>query len=147
MTQVWYYVKVRRADDGTWLGWLGWSPQGFLRFNGPEKDDKGNPVDPSKLSDVTYVNELSGTPTYLRAPDYHQHGSASLGGADTNGYYAAWKWGEESGYKMTVDGRGIVKDTNGRTLSVYWWAGSADASWETLETEAVKFEFAVRKET
>lgn len=144
MSQDWYYVKVRKASDGSWLGWLGWSPQGSLRFNGEEKDAKGKDIDPSKLSDVTYVNELTSTPQYLRAPDYHAHGSAALGGSGDNGYYAVWHWGEESGYKMSIDGRGKVKDVNGRTLSLYYYAGSNDASWETLDTEAVTFEFAVK---
>jgi hypothetical protein len=137
MSQEWYYVKVRKNDaDKTWLGWVGWSPQGSLRFNGEEKDD------PSTLSNVTYVNALSGSPQYLRAPNYHEHGSAALGGSGDNGYYAVWHWGEESGYKMTIDGQGIVKDVNGRTLSVYYYAGNKDATWETLQTEAVTFEFA-----
>lgn len=141
MSQDWYYVKVRKASDKTWLGWLGWSTQGSLRFNGEEK------ADPSKLSDVTYVNALSSTPQYLRAPNYHEHGSASLGGASENGYYAVWHWGEERGYKMTIDAQGIVKDVNGRTLSLYWWTGHPDASWETLQTEAVTFEFAQKVTT
>jgi len=137
----WYYVKVRRADNQSWLGWLGWSPQGFIRFNGEETDDPGT------LSDVTYVNEVGSTAAYMRAPDYHEHGSATVGGVGDNGYYAAWKWGEESGFKVTVDGRGVVKNDNAYTLSLYRWMSSNDASWEPHEKDAVTFEFAVKKVT
>jgi hypothetical protein len=133
---VWYYVKVRRLDDKSWLGWLGWSPKGLIRFNGEETDQ------PSKLSNVTYVNEVGGTPQYMRAPDYHAHSSACLGGVGDNGYYAAWKWGEDDGFKLTVDARGVVKNDNNYTLSVYRYINNNDASWEPHEKDAVTFEFA-----
>ena len=137
----WYYVKVRRADDGSWLGWLGWSPQGYLRFNGKESDD------PSTLSDVTYVNALSDTPTVMRAPHYHEHASGYLGGVGDNGYYAAWHWLESGGYKLIIDAQGIVRNDNSYILSVYRWMSSNDASWEPHSKDAVKLEFAVKKET
>lgn len=135
----WYYAKARRASDGTWVGWLGWSPQGYLRFNGEETDK-----DPSKLSDVTYVNALDSNPKVLRAPDYHLHGSAYLGGVGDNGYYAAWHWLESGGYKLTIDGQGIVRSSNGYILSVYRWGKSNDASWEPNLNEAVTLEFVKR---
>lgn len=137
----WYYVKVYRADDDAWLGWLGWSPQGFLRFNGEED------ADPSKLSDITYVNTLDDTPQVLRAPDYHAHGSAYLGGTGDNGYYASWHWLESGGYRLTIDGRGVVKSDNGYILSVYRYGSSNDASWEPNMKDAVKFVFAVEVKT
>lgn len=135
----WYYVKVRRADDNTWLGWLGWSPQGYLRFNGDEKDD------PSTLHNVTYVNSLSSEGKVMRAPDYHAHGSAYLGGMGDNGYYAAWHWLEGGGYKLTINAQGIVKNDNDYILSVYNWINNKDATWEPHTKDAVTLEFAVKK--
>lgn len=137
MTQ-WYYTQVRKLSDNTFLGWVGWSPQGFLRFNGEESDD------PSKDSTVTYVGlETSDGTTVLRAPAYHAHGSAALGGSGDNGYYASWHWGERNGYNVSVDGRGVMRDSNGRVLSVYYYAGSNDATWEANETNAVTLKFAI----
>ncbi len=132
----WYYTKARKLSDGSFLGWVGASSSGTLQFLGSETDD------PSKISRALIVGLFrSGDDQFLRAPAYHAHGSASLGGSGDNGYYADWKWGETRGYNVAVDGRGVMRDSNGRVLSLYVYAGNNDGSWEANETNAVTLEF------
>lgn len=137
MTQ-WYYAKARLLENKHFLGWIGASTGGALEFLGGEEQD------PSKIDRVLAVGmdtHDDGT-TYLRAPAYHAHGSASLGGSGDDGYYAAWKWGETRGYPVKQDGRGVIVDNSGRVLSSYLYAGKHEASWEKGEGQALIIEFA-----
>ena len=131
----WYYTKVRKLSDGSFLGWVGASDAGSFQARGSETDD------PSQIRNVYAVGlyESDGK-TYLRAPAYHAHGSASIGGSGDNGYYAAWKWGDANGYPVTMDARGTLRQ-GPFLLSLYVYAGNNDGSWEATEGTAVTLEF------
>jgi hypothetical protein len=132
----WFYVKAFQGNQ--FLGWLGASGGGAVRFIGEETDD------PATLTDVEIVGLYkSGGYTFLRAPAYHAHMSACIGGSGDNGYYAVWKWGNTAGIPVRYDEKtGYLHDDNEHVLSAYRYGSWNDASWEGNTKTVIRLEFA-----
>lgn len=133
----WFFCAARLASTGEFVGWLGASDGGNVQFFGGEGDD------PGKLSGVEYVGfETIDGKTVLRAPNYHLHDSAFLGGADLQGYYATWKWAGHGAYGLKLGGDGVLTDENDRILSLYVFGLRNEASWECKRgANTLKLEF------
>lgn len=135
----WFYFGARLAATGEWVGWLGASTSGNVQFFGSETDD------PSTISGVEYVGfQPYDGKTILRAPNYHIHDSAYLGGSELQGYFASWKWTQGGGYGVELGGDGVLKDETDRLLSLYKWGTHLNASWEHRRGDTTTLTFSLK---